>query len=164
MLYFLYGIIFLVAAFQMQHYGAVLPDSMAIRFDLAGDPNGWMSRKAFTIYYMIFLPAMTGTFALASFFIGKLPDSKINIPHKAYWLAPERREKSIRSLRRVIDLMGVVIGFYIVLLMQVIIFINVKGSPHLGFSQLMPSLGVLLAFTLCTLLYIRRRFRAPGTK
>lgn len=164
MFYFLYGVIFLVAAFQVQHYSALLPDTMATRFDLAGDPNGWMTKRGFIMFYTALLIGMTGGFALASLWVGRLPDSKINIPHKAYWLAPERREKSIRSLRRMTDTMGVVTGFYIVLLMQAVIFTNLTDRPSIGFNQIMPSLGVLLAFTLSTLIYIRRRFRAPGTK
>jgi serine/threonine-protein kinase len=164
MFYFLYGIIFLIAAFQLQHYLPLLPDPMATRFEMNGTPNGWMSREGFALYYAIFLIFMTGAFALAGALLKKTPDRYINIPHKGYWLAPERREKSLRSLQRMTDMIGVVIGFFIVLMMQAVIVANLDKYPQLGFDRMMPVLGILIAFILCTLLYVRRRFRAPGER
>jgi Na+/melibiose symporter-like transporter len=107
---------------------------------------------------------MTGAFALAGALLKKTPDRYINIPHKGYWLAPERREKSLRSLQRMTDMIGVVIGFFIVLMMQAVIVANLDKYPQLGFDRMMPVLGILIAFILCTLLYVRRRFRAPGER
>jgi hypothetical protein len=93
-----------------------------------------------------------------------MPDKLINIPHKAYWLAPERREKSMQSLQNMNNAIGVVVGAVIVVLMQAVIMSNLDQYPQLGFDQLMPILGLLIAFILCKILYIRRRFRAPGER
>ncbi|HEX2752170.1 MAG TPA: DUF1648 domain-containing protein [Alphaproteobacteria bacterium] len=164
MFYFLYGIIFLTAAFQLQHYLPLLPDTMAIRFELNGTPNGWMSREGFALYYAVLLIFMTGVCAITGMFLKKMPDRLINIPHKGYWLAPERREKSLRSLQSMTDMIGVVVGFFIILMMQAVIAANLDKYPQLGFDRLMSVLGILIAFILCTLLYVRRRFRAPGER
>lgn len=164
MFYFFYGIIFLIAAFQLHHYMPLLPDPMATHFDFAGTPNGWMSKEGFVLFYGLFLPFMTGVFALIGTFIRKMPDKMINIPHKAYWLAPERREKSMRSLQNMNNTIGVVVGFFIVLIMQAVIVANLEQYPQFGFDRVMSLLGILIALALFKVLYIRRRFRAPGER
>lgn len=164
MFYLFYGLIFLAAALQLQHYMPLLPDPMATHFDFAGNPNGWMTKKGFSLFYAAFLPVMTGIFTLVGILIRRMPDKLINIPHKAYWLAPERREKSMQSLQNMNNAIGVVVGAFIVVLMQAVIMSNLDQYPQLGFDQLMPILGLLIAFILCKILYIRRRFRAPGER
>ena len=164
MFYFFYGIIFLVAAFQLQYYIPLLPDQLATRFDFAGHPNGWMSKKGFALFYGLFLPFMIGIFALIGIFIRKMPDKIINIPHKAYWLAPERREKTMRSLQNMNNAIGTIVGFFIVLIMQAVIVANLTQYPQLGFDRITSLLGVIIALVLFKLLYIRRRFRAPGER
>jgi uncharacterized membrane protein len=164
MFYLLYGFIFLIAAFQLQYYLPQLPDPVATHFDFAGTPNGWMSKKHFAYFYGILLPLLTGIFALLGLIIRKMPDKLINIPHKAYWLAPERREKSMRSLQNMNNCTGVVVGFFVVLIMQAVIVANLERYPQLGFDRVMSLLGVLVAFALFNILYIRRRFRAPGER
>ena len=51
-----------------------LPERVATHFGFNGTPNGWMSRAAD-----------------AAFTLGT---SAINIPNRAYWLAPERRRET----------------------------------------------------------------------
>lgn len=164
MFYLLYGLIFLLAAFQMQLYLPLLPDPVATHFDFAGTPNGWMTKKQFAYFYGGFLPFITGLFALIGLLIRKMPDKMINIPHKAYWLAPERHEKTMRSLQNMNNAIGVVVGFFIVLIMQAVIVANLDRYPQLGFDRVMSLLGVMVAFALFKVLYIRRRFRAPGER
>jgi uncharacterized membrane protein len=71
-----------------------LPDRVATHFGVSGTPNGWMSRSAdatFTLGTAAFLALIcAGTTYLTRF----LPDSAINIPNRAYWLAPERRRET----------------------------------------------------------------------
>ena len=79
---------------------AELPEKVASHFDLAGHANGWMSRDGcigFTIGLGILMPAfIVGIMAGA----GKIPISFINLPHRDYWLAPERRKPALAVLLR----------------------------------------------------------------
>ena len=77
-----------------------LPGKVASHFDMAGHADGWMSRAScvdFTIGLGILMPAfIVGIIAGA----GKIPVSFINMPHRDYWLAPERRKAALAVLFR----------------------------------------------------------------
>jgi hypothetical protein len=79
---------------------ASLPARVATHFDLYGQPNGWMSRDAcvyFSVGLGVVLPAlMIGMMGGA----GRIPVSFVNLPHRDYWLAPERRRAALSVLLR----------------------------------------------------------------
>jgi uncharacterized membrane protein len=67
-----------------------LPLRMASHFDAAGRANGFMARDQFFVIYAL---ASLGTLAvlLAIPLIGRaVPIGLLNIPHREYWLVPER--------------------------------------------------------------------------
>ena len=77
-----------------------LPANVASHFDLSGRPNGWMSRDScvwFTLGLGIVVPA---TIIAMMGGAGRIPVSFINLPHRDYWLAPERRRAALSILLR----------------------------------------------------------------
>jgi serine/threonine-protein kinase len=77
-----------------------LPEQVASHFSGGGAPDGWMSRGAY-LWTMAGLAAglsgvLVGAFYACRFF----PQSMINLPQKAYWLAPERRADTFDALFR----------------------------------------------------------------
>jgi uncharacterized membrane protein len=76
-----------------------LPARIATHFDIAGRPNGWMSRRfylEFTLGMAVGLPL----FLIATTsFSARLPGSFRRIPNREYWMAPERREATIAVFR-----------------------------------------------------------------
>src|SRR5277367_5148881 len=77
-----------------------LPAKVASHFDIEGRPNGWMSREmcvGFTVGLGILMPALVvGMMGGA----GRIPVSFINLPHRDYWLVPERRGPALAILLR----------------------------------------------------------------
>jgi uncharacterized membrane protein len=75
-----------------------LPEKMASHFDKNGTPNNWQTKEAF---FLTMIGVLGITFAV-SFVVPKLinvlPPSMITLPHKEYWLAPERREETSRYM------------------------------------------------------------------
>lgn len=76
---------------QHAWYWPQLPDRVATHFGIDGQPNDWMSRTSSTLMLcgiQLGLPLfLAGVMSLAN----RLPDSMINIPHREYWLHPDRR-------------------------------------------------------------------------
>src|SRR3972149_2033418 len=68
-----------------------LPDPVASHFDERGLPDEWMSRPSFVMFSLIFETAAMFLIVMVSFICKYVPDSLINLPHRDYWLAPERR-------------------------------------------------------------------------
>ncbi|MEP6668226.1 MAG: DUF1648 domain-containing protein [Chthoniobacter sp.] len=77
-----------------------LPDRVATHFGADGMPNGWQTHAGYLEFTLVFggvLPAFVlGTFAL----IRRLNGWGLNIPHKEYWLAPERRQETFDFVQR----------------------------------------------------------------
>ena len=79
--------------------GAVmLPDRVASHFGLRGEANAWMSKEA----NLLFLGAVglgLPLFILGLTYVTRFfPNSTFNLPHKEYWLAPERRQQTVDFL------------------------------------------------------------------
>jgi uncharacterized membrane protein len=87
-----------VIALQFVYYYPRLPDQVASHFDARGAPNDWSSKDSF-------FTIMGGVVVLiAMIFLGfgvwlpKMPVSIVNLPHKHYWFAPDRREETVSVL------------------------------------------------------------------
>jgi hypothetical protein len=80
-----------LVAIQIAWYWPRLPLVIASHFDVAGRPNGWMSREAFVGVYVGVVVLLTVVFSA----IRVVPPSLWNLPNKEYWLAPERRAATV---------------------------------------------------------------------
>ncbi|SIO38475.1 Protein of unknown function [Singulisphaera sp. GP187] len=71
-----------------------LPERVATHFGFNGVPNGWMSRPTHAAF-TLGTAAFTALVCAGSTYLSRfLADSLINIPDRAYWLAPERRRET----------------------------------------------------------------------
>lgn len=152
----------LVAAIlQLDHYLPLLPERMAIRFDLDGKPNGWMGKDGFAIYYFCLLSFVMGVFILVGLLVAKLPPRLFNIPHRDYWMAPERRAESLRYLKEFHLWAGAFGGIFIVAMMEMIFKINLSPSPMLDNRVFYTALGFFSFSVLAGVLLAYWRFRKP---
>ncbi len=80
------------------YYYPQLPERTASHFNLSGKADAWDSRTVFVATQM----GITGFLALVTlgilWLIRHTPAQWINIPHKEYWLAPERKEGTYRRI------------------------------------------------------------------
>src|SRR6185503_782071 len=104
-------------------------------------PNGWMSRSAHLVFTLVF------GFALPLFLVGLiyimrfLPASLMNIPHRAYWLAEERRRKTLAYLsRQSLWLACLSVGF-IGGVHYVVVSANRAAWPHLSTPLVLAVMG-----------------------
>lgn len=89
-----------IFAAQIFYYYPNLPEIVATHFDGKGQANGFMTKQNFVIFEFVFLLLIIGEFALLPYLIEKMPDSLLNLPNKAYWLAEERRAETFMKIRR----------------------------------------------------------------
>ncbi len=96
--------VFFVAQMALWYTG--LPEIMPSHFDAAGQVDGEMSKTAFYALFVVMnLLSLVG-FLLFAIGLGRVPNSMLNIPHKEYWLAPERREQTISFNRSLLMAIG----------------------------------------------------------
>ena len=148
----------LLAVAQAFWHHAHLPLRVATHFDAAGRPNGWMSRDAnlgFQAGLALFLGALFGGIGALT---RRLPDSMINLPHRDYWLAPERRAATLAWVGSMAHALGIVVVGFFIFVFQQVYAANLTGTLHLAQMPLIIGQFVLVAGLVTALLF---RFRRP---
>ncbi len=84
---------------QYFYYFPLLPEKVAIHFNFWGQPDRWTSRENFALLYWSVLGIVLLIFLGITYLLPSLPASLINIPHRDYWMSPEHREQTIRTLQ-----------------------------------------------------------------
>ncbi len=97
----LIGLAFFAVLSVAQHawYWSQLPERVATHFGADGIPNDWMSRTAATVLLLAIQIGLPVFLLGIAWFLPSMPNSTINIPHREYWLAPERRAHSLDHMR-----------------------------------------------------------------
>jgi len=148
-----------VVAFQIAHYAPLLPDTVASHFGPGGVPDGWSSKSSFLTLYVIILVITVGPFLGLPFLLRRLPNDLINLPKKDYWLAPERRDETLRTISTNLLWLGNATLMFLSHVMGVTLAANLTPEPHLGGTVLW-ALGIYLAFVLVwTVTFVRRFYR-----
>lgn len=133
-----------------------LPERIATRFDFSGNPTGWHSHREFVVIVGV-LAALFSVVFVGAGLLARLPDAMINLPRKAYWLAPERRAETLAYI------VGWTRWFMVIGLGLIVMVIALALQANLARPPHMPSLSnwLLLAYvgvTVVTVLVLVRRF------
>lgn len=126
-----------------------LPKIVATHFDFSGRPDGYMTLQNHQTFITL---STIGLPLFMVFMIGILPSwfpSLVNIAHRDYWFAPERKSQTLDYLFRMACKLGVLLVFFFVGLNGIIVLANNAKPvlmPKLPFSMVMGLflLGVLL--------------------
>jgi hypothetical protein len=108
-----------------------LPDRVASHFGADDLANGWMPRDAylpFMIGFALVLPAIVvAGIALTP----RLTPRRLNIPHRDYWLAPERRATTYRAITAHAFWLGSLIALFVAGIHYSILVANASAPPRL---------------------------------
>lgn len=111
------------------YYGQWFPPRIALHFDLVGQPDVWMDRLKFIVI------ASSTSFMVPPFVVAclgvmprVLPIGMVNLPDRAYWLAPERREATLGRLMYFALWLGCLVQAFLIAINVTI----ARGNPQLG--------------------------------
>ena len=150
---------FLAAAHMAWYYNA-LPEPVASHFGPTGAADGWMSRSAFAVSYVGVVLGMAALFGGTGWWLRRFPTSMINLPHRDFWLAPERREETLTSLGRRMSAIGLVTVAFLVVVFHLCLKANLDGTFRLG-SGIGMALGLYLAVFLVWIIQLFIRYSRP---
>ena len=108
-----------------------LPAYVASHFGASNAPNGWMTRDgylAFMLAFAVVLPVFIAAM------IGLLPRARsksINIPHKDYWLDPQRRAATLNALSAHGAWFGSLVALFVAAIHYVVLVANRSTPPQL---------------------------------
>lgn len=140
-----------------------LPGRVATHFDARGQADDWMDRASyvqFTVVFGFVFPLIVVGICYAIRFF---PNNLINLPHRDYWLAPERRAETMTDVFRhslwfACLTLGFVLGMHVLTIQA-----NRQQPPQLsGLLTLAVVGGFLLGMAVWSVGLIRRFRRVQG--
>lgn len=157
-LFLLVALIALSAAFIAATTGQ-LPEVVASHFDNRSAADGWLTRANYLLLMLalaILLPlAIVGFIALVSRTAPRL----INLPHRTYWLAEDRREQTLATLLAFACVQGGVLTVFAAAVHYVILQANATAPPQLPGALFVAVLVALLAAMVAWTVALFARFR-----
>jgi uncharacterized membrane protein len=150
------------AAFIVATAGA-LPERVATHFGRGGAADGWMTREAYT-WTMALMQAGLPLLLLGA--LGNIPrraERFVNLPHKDYWFAPERRAATAATLRGYGAAIGIATALLLAGAHAAVVDANAKSPPRLDEPVAIVALAVFAtAMIVISVVMLRRFRRAPG--
>jgi uncharacterized membrane protein len=145
---------------QLAWYYPELPERMASHFTASGQANAFMPKADFVKLHLVIVGLLVVLFLLVPMLITRLPPSMINLPNKDYWLAPERRASTGRTLQ------GFLVGYgNVMLLFLLVVFgeamrASLTAVPQLS-NRVWFMMVVLGGFTIYWTARFMLAFRRP---
>jgi uncharacterized membrane protein len=157
----LFVAIVLAAIAQCIHDFPLLPDRLASHFATSGIPNGWMTKSQFFITYAVLLvPALVVEFWVSRRIANK-PDSRLNLPNKEYWLAPERRAETFAYFDSFFAWYGCAFLFVEVFAMGLAMRANFDSPPQLPTGPIVSVIAGFVLFNVAAVIAMFHRFSKP---
>lgn len=146
---------------QALYYHPLLPARVASHFGASGAPNGWMPKGALVWTDIIAAALLALLFSATTWSLPKYPDSRINLPNKSYWLAPQRREETFSVITAYFLWFGAATFLLLFDIFHQVFRFNLGQATKLDHP--VESLIAYVAFALGWLISFWTRFaKAPG--
>ena len=138
----LFILVLIIATILISATSDHLPAQVASHFGAGGAPNGWMSRNDYRLVILAFAVGLPVAVVGGSMLLPRLEDTRINIPHRDYWLAPARRDATFRYLAAHAYWLGALLVVFIAGIHLLLLDANAAQPPRLA-GQLLATLLVL---------------------
>lgn len=136
-----------------------LPLLMASHFNAEGIADGFMSQEGYTNTMLALIVLVPGLLALTPLGMRKLPANLINIPHKEYWLTPERRELTFQTLHRFMSVMACFLLLFLSYVHWLVIQANERQPPVMSVLNIVLGMIVFLLLIGGWSLLLHRQFK-----
>ena len=143
-----------LAVLQSVYFYPQMPDVAASHFDGAGNPNGWMTKEIFILFYLGMITLLIVIFLL----IPKFPKQMRNLPNRDYWLSEERKTETVNYINASALRMGIVTLVLLLYVMQLAFQANLEPNPKLSVNVVW-ALNIYFIFLGVWLIKFFRRFR-----
>jgi hypothetical protein len=150
----------LAAALMFVYYTSKsLPSVVASHFNSFGVATGFLPRE-------IYVPVMLGVVLLPPIFLVLIPrlalrnpNARINVPHRDYWLAPERRQQTVEIISQQSTHFAVMLVLFLCYSHWMVVHANSSSPPSLSSGWLLAGLVVFMGLTVRWATRLIARFR-----
>ncbi len=113
-----------------------LPARLATHFGLDGEANGWMTRARHVRFIIGFGLGVPLFLLLVSEVVTRLGGAGLNIPHRDYWLTPERRGQTLAFMQREMIWLACLLVVFFEMTEHLIVNANLQSPASLASRQL----------------------------
>ncbi len=121
-----------ISIIQQLYYYPKLPYKVAIHFNANGIPDNFSDKLFSALLQVGIIVFMTIVIFVADYFVKHGSDDFINIPNRKYWLAPERRKRTIDLLSTFVYWLGILTNVFLLFASQLLIYVNLKPTVSIG--------------------------------
>ena len=151
--------LFATACFHAFYRYEALPAWVASNFGAGGQPQGWMSRPTFVAVLLGTQLVLVLTFVLIPRLLMRMPWT-LNVPHREYWLAPERRVETLALVGRQLAWCGAGTQLFFLLVQSEVFTANIERTSLSG-RFLVFFIIYMAGMTLWTVWFVRHFWRTP---
>jgi len=95
--------------------------------------------------------------------IAAMPVSMINLPHKEFWLSPQRRDDTLAYIRVWTAWLGCALLAFLLFVMELVYRANLHTPPQLNMAAFVPALLAFVAFDTVAIVRLLLHFaKIPG--
>lgn len=154
-------LVLVAAVAQLAYYYPRLPEQVPTHFGPDNRADAWGGKQAFAITYAGVLGGLAALFLGLAVLLRRLPDGAVNLPNREYWLAPERRERTMGRVARELLLMGGASLLFVTATFHLSIRVALAGTDRLPTSFWAALTGFVL-FTAAWAARFMLAFRKPA--
>ncbi len=149
------------ALIQNVVYWSYLPAQVAIHFNAKGVADNWLDRDRATALMLAIQIGLPWGLVFVAKAVRYMPASMVNIPHREYWLQPERREATLATVFGSISWIAVIESVFFSVVNHLTFMANRTGQP----LNMPPFIAAVAGFVIVVVLLIlkmSRRFALPA--
>lgn len=135
-----------------------LPSIVASHFDLSGQPDATMPKEQYIGIFLAIMVLIPSGLAFLPRVIAKLPHHLINLPNRAYWLAPERVGVTQKILQVYFLVLSCLLICFMAFIYGLMVIANQQNPPSISGTYLAISSGVFVVLTLYWAYRLNLRF------
>ncbi len=140
-------VVLVVAVAQLVYFYPRLPGQVPTHFGTDNRADAWSDKQSFAITYAGVMVGLTALFLGLAVLLRRLPDVALNIPNREYWLAPERRARTMSRVAREMLLMGGATLLFVAAVFHLSIRVALAGTDRLPAAFWPAFIGFLLFAT-----------------
>jgi hypothetical protein len=139
--------------------GLLLPAQVASHFNAAGSADAVLPRAGYVGFMLAFGAALPLFVAMLSERLLRHPRTPLNLPHRDYWLAPERRAATVDFLCRQNAGFAVQLVLFLGYVHALVVYANWRQPRQLPSAAFVAGLLLFVAAALWRLVQLVRRLR-----
>lgn len=140
---------------------SLLPERVAIHFGRGGEVDRWTSRSQ-TIGFFEVLTVVPLIFVVLALVLRWSPTGAFNLPHRDYWLAPERRAQTVSLISRQLVWLSCFMVLFLAGIYGLTIQANRLTPARLPMDLFLPLLGGFLAGVIIwSIVFVRHFTKVP---